>query len=141
MVRGGVEAGPNAVLSFKREGYRKTDFSPRDVWSTLGYPGFWRLAARYWRTGTGEFYRSFNKGAFVCALQRLLPDLRPEDLVPGGSGVRAQAVDANGSLLDDFCIETGPGAIHVLNAPSPAATASLPIGEAIATQARAAFGW
>jgi (S)-2-hydroxyglutarate dehydrogenase len=141
MVRGGVEAGPNAVLSFKREGYRKTDFSARDTWSTFAYPAFWRLAFRYWRTGAGEFYRSFSKSAFVRALQRLLPDLRRDDLVPGGSGVRAQAVDANGNLLDDFCIETGPGAIHVLNAPSPAATASLPIGEAIAAQARGAFGW
>jgi (S)-2-hydroxyglutarate dehydrogenase len=141
MVRGGVEAGPNAVLSFKREGYRKTDFSARDAWRTFAYPAFWRLAFRYWRTGAGEFYRSFNKGAFVRALQRLLPDLRREDLLPGGSGVRAQAVDANGNLLDDFCIETGPGAIHVLNAPSPAATASLPIGETIAAQASDAFGW
>jgi (S)-2-hydroxyglutarate dehydrogenase len=140
MVRGGVEAGPNAVLSFKREGYRKTDFNARDAWSTFAYPAFWRLAFRYWRTGAGEFYRSFNQGAFVHALQRLLPDLRREDLVPGGSGVRAQAVDTNGNLLDDFCIETGPGAIHVLNAPSPAATASLPIGEAIAAQARGMFG-
>lgn len=137
MVHGGVEAGPNAVLSLKREGYGKTDFSPRDAWDTLSYPGFWILASRYWRTGAGEIYRSLNKNAFVRALQRLLPDLRREDLAPGGSGVRAQAVDARGNLLDDFCLETGPGAIHVLNAPSPAATASLPIGEAIATRVRA----
>ena len=141
MIHGGVEAGPNAVLSLKREGYGRADFSPRDAWSTLGFPGFWRLASRYWRTATGEVYRSFSKAAFVRALRRLIPELRQEDLVPGGSGVRAQAVHADGTLLDDFCIEAGPGAIHVLNAPSPAATASLPIGEAIAAQARRAFGW
>lgn len=140
MVRGGVEAGPNAVLSLKREGYRKGDFSARDAWSTFAYTGFWRLAKRYWRTGVGEMYRSFSKDAFVRALQRLLPDLRRDDLRPGGSGVRAQAVDERGSLLDDFCIEVGPGAVHLLNAPSPAATASLVIGEAIAAEARRLFG-
>jgi L-2-hydroxyglutarate oxidase len=140
IVHGGVEAGPNAVLSFKREGYRRTDFDARDAWDTLSYPGFWRLARKYWRTGAGEFYRSFSKAAFVRALQRLLPDLRGEDLHPSGAGVRAQAVDPTGSLVDDFSIQAIGGIIHVLNAPSPAATASLPIGRAIADEARRHFG-
>jgi L-2-hydroxyglutarate oxidase LhgO len=140
MVRGGVEAGPNAVLSLKREGYRKTDFDAVDAWSTLSFPGFWRLAGKYWRTGAGEIYRSIRKGAFVCALQRLLPALREEDLEPGGAGVRAQAIDPSGALLDDFSIQAIDGVFHVLNAPSPAATASLPIGQAIAEQARRYFG-
>jgi (S)-2-hydroxyglutarate dehydrogenase len=140
MIRGGVEAGPNAVLSFKREGYRKTDFDAREAWDTLSYPGFWRLAAQYWRTGAGEFYRSFSKAAFVRALQRLLPDLRMEDLHPSGAGVRAQAIDPRGALVDDFSIQQIGGVVHVLNAPSPAATASLPIGRAIAADARRHFG-
>ncbi len=140
MVRGGVEAGPNAVLSFKREGYRKTDFSPAEAWDTLSYPGFWRLARRYWRTGAGEFYRSFSKAAFVRALQRLVPALRADDLRPSGAGVRAQAIDPHGALVDDFSIQAIGGVIHVLNAPSPAATASLPIGRAIADEARRQFG-
>jgi (S)-2-hydroxyglutarate dehydrogenase len=139
MVRGGVEAGPNAVLSLKREGYRKTDFDARESWDTLAFPGFWKLAAKYWRTGAGEMYRSFSKRAFVHALQRLLPALRDEDLEPGDSGVRAQAVDRNGSLIDDFNIQLAEGAVHVLNAPSPAATASIPIGRAVAEQARRHF--
>ncbi len=141
MVRGGVEAGPNAVLSLKREGYRKTDFDAAEAWDTLSFPGFWRLAAKYWRTGAGEFYRSFSKAAFVRALQRLLPELRSEDLQPGGAGVRAQAIDPGGALVDDFSIQAFDDVIHVLNAPSPAATASLPIGQAIAAQARQHFGW
>ncbi|HET6221280.1 MAG TPA: L-2-hydroxyglutarate oxidase, partial [Dongiaceae bacterium] len=140
MVRGGVEAGPNAVLSFKREGYRKTAFDLRDAWDTLSYRGFWRLARKYWRTGAGEFYRSFSKAAFVRALQRLLPELRMEDLHPSGAGVRAQAIDPFGALVDDFSIQALGGVIHVLNAPSPAATASLPIGRAIADEARRHFG-
>jgi (S)-2-hydroxyglutarate dehydrogenase len=140
MVHGGVEAGPNAVLSFKREGYRKTDFDLREAWDTLSYAGFWRLARKYWRTGAGEFYRSFSKAAFVRALQRLLPDLRAGDLLPSGAGVRAQAIDPFGSLVDDFSIQAIGGVIHVLNAPSPAATASLPIGRAIADEARRHFG-
>ena len=107
MVHGGVEAGPNAVLSFKREGYRKTDFDAREAWDTLSYRGFWRLARKYWRTGAGEFYRSFSKAAFVRALQRLLPDLRMDDLHPSGAGVRAQAIDPSGALVDDF---SHPGA-------------------------------
>ena len=136
MIRGGVEAGPNAVLSFKREGYGKTDFSARELWDTLSFPGFWRLARKYWRTGTGEMYRSFSKRAFVRALQHLLPEVRNEDLQPGGAGVRAQAVDPRGTLVDDFSIQMANHGIHVLNAPSPAATASIPIGEAIAERAR-----
>jgi L-2-hydroxyglutarate oxidase LhgO len=140
MVRGGVEAGPNAVLSFKREGYRKTDFDAREAWDTLSYGGFWRLARKYWRTGAGEFYRSFSKAAFVRALQRLLPELRMDDLHPSGAGVRAQAIDPLGALVDDFSIQALGGVIHVLNAPSPAATASLPIGRAIADEARRHFG-
>jgi L-2-hydroxyglutarate oxidase len=141
MVQGGVEAGPNAVLSFRREGYRKSDFNAREAWDTLSYGGFWRLARKYWRTGAGEFYRSFSKAAFVRALQRLLPDLRMDDLHPSGAGVRAQAIDPTGALVDDFSIQAIGGVIHVLNAPSPAATASLPIGRAIAEEARRQFGW
>lgn len=141
MVGGGVEAGPNAVLALKREGYRKTDLAVREALETLGYAGFRKLAARYWRTGAGEIFRSISKSAFVRALQRLLPELRAADLVPGGSGVRAQAISADGTLLDDFAIETLGGAVHVLNAPSPAATASLPIGRAVAERAAGYFQW
>jgi L-2-hydroxyglutarate oxidase len=140
MIRGGVEAGPNAVLAFKREGYRKLDFDLRDAWDTLGFRGFRRLAARYWRTGAGEMFRSLSKRAFVRALRRLLPDLRDDDVEAAGAGVRAQAVDASGNLIDDFSIEHGEAAIHVLNAPSPAATASLPIGRFIAAEARRRLG-
>ncbi|HMO49636.1 MAG TPA: L-2-hydroxyglutarate oxidase [Kiritimatiellia bacterium] len=139
MIHGGVEAGPNAVLAFQREGYRRTAFSWRDVRAMAGYGGFWRMAGRHWRTGLGEMHRSLSKRAFVHALQRLLPAIREEDLVPGGAGVRAQAVAPDGALLDDFCIEQAPGMIHVLNAPSPAATSSLSIGEAIAAMARTSF--
>jgi L-2-hydroxyglutarate oxidase LhgO len=141
MIHGGVEAGPNAVLAFRREGYRKTDVSPRDLFEMGAFPGFWHMARSYWRTGIGEMVRSFSKRAFVRALQRLLPDLREADLAPGGAGVRAQAVDRQGRLVDDFWIEEGPAAIHVLNAPSPAATASLPIGEEVARRAATHFGW
>ena len=139
MMRGGVEAGPNAVLSLKREGYRKTDLNLRDAWDALTFPGFLRLAARYWRTGFSEMYRAFSKPAFVRALQRLLPELRAEDLVPGEAGVRAQALDTSGALVDDFALQESAGAIHVLNAPSPAATASLLIGETIAARAATSF--
>ncbi|MBI5836525.1 MAG: L-2-hydroxyglutarate oxidase [Candidatus Eisenbacteria bacterium] len=139
MARGGVEAGPNAVLAFKREGYRKTDFNLRDVLEYVRFPGFGRIVSRHWRTGMGEMRRSWDKGAFVGALQRLLPDLRGDDLAPGGSGVRAQAVAPDGRLLDDFEFLDQPRALHVLNAPSPAATASLAIGEAIARKAEVLF--
>lgn len=137
MVGGGVEAGPNAVLAFRREGYRWGDFSLRDTLETLGYRGFRRLARKHWRMGLMEIWRSWSKPAFVRALQRLVPEVRSEDLVPAGAGVRAQALDPEGSLVEDFRIEERPGEIHVLNAPSPAATASLAIGEHIARIARA----
>jgi len=139
-VNGVVEAGPNAVLAFKREGYSKTSLSVRDSLATLSFPGFWKLALNYLPTGLGEFYRSFNKPAFVKALQRLLPDLQGRDLAPGGAGVRAQALSPSGKLVDDFHIVAAPGQIHVLNAPSPAATASIAIGESIAARATEAFG-
>ena len=139
-VSGGVEAGPNAVLALKREGYSKTSFSPRDALATLAYPGFWRLATRYWRMGSGEMWRSWHKAAFVRALQRLLPELQAADLAPGGAGVRAQALAPDGALVDDFAIVARDGMIHVLNAPSPAATASIAIGRHIASLAVREFG-
>lgn len=135
MIHGGVEAGPNAVLAFKREGYLKSDFSFYDTLETFTYPGFWLLAAKYWYTGFGEMYRSASKKAFVKALQKLLPELKKEDVKTSGSGVRAQALTRKGKLLDDFYIEQKEKMIHVLNAPSPAATASLSIGETIADMA------
>lgn len=130
-VPGEVECGPNAVLAFAREGYRKTDVSLRELWIILTYPGFWRLARRYWRTGLGEMWRSLSKRAFVRSLQRLVPDVREEHLYPAPAGVRAQAVAPDGKMLDDFVWIDTPRAVHVLNAPSPAATASLAIGEQI----------
>jgi L-2-hydroxyglutarate oxidase len=138
-ITGEVEAGPNAVLALKREGYRRTSFSLTDAASTFTYPGFWRLARRYWKTGTGEMYRSWNKGAFVRALQLLVPGVERSDLRPGGTGVRAQALDGAGRLVDDFHIVGGERQIHVLNAPSPAATASLAIGRTVAAMAIDAF--
>jgi L-2-hydroxyglutarate oxidase len=139
-VGGGVEAGPNAVLALKREGYRWRDVSLRDLAATASWPGFWRLAARYWRTGAYEVRRSLLKGAFVRDLQRLVPEIRPANLHRAGSGVRAQALDEKGGLVDDFRIVRSERAVHVLNAPSPAATASIPIGEEIAAMAAAALG-
>jgi len=130
-IRGGVEAGPNAVLALKREGYRKGDFSLPDTAATLAFPGFWRMAAKYWQSGLAEFYRSLSKRAFVRALERLLPEIGEADLRPGGAGVRAQAVGRSGRLLDDFEIARDGGVVHVLNVPSPAATASLVIGKRI----------
>jgi L-2-hydroxyglutarate oxidase len=141
MIHGGVEAGPNAVLAFKREGYKKTDIRIRDLADTLGYSGFWKMTARCWQTGMGEVWRSMSKHAFVTALQRLLPELRTEDVKPGGSGVRAQAMDPAGNLLDDFHVVRAPRMIHVLNAPSPAATSSLSIAKAIAGMATEHFEW
>jgi L-2-hydroxyglutarate oxidase len=138
-VTGEVEAGPNAVLALKREGYTRTSFSPRDSWATLAFPGFWRLAGRYMRTGLGEMWRSWNKSAFVRALQELLPEITADDLVAGGAGVRAQALDGAGRLVDDFRIVEAPGQVHVLNAPSPAATASIAIGRAVADLAIKSF--
>ncbi len=139
-VHGEVEAGPNAVLAFAREGYRFSRVNPGELLDTLTYRGFWAMARRYWRTGAYEMYRSLSKAAFVRALQRLVPDLRPEDVVRGGSGVRAQAVSPDGSLVDDFRIVETADAVHVLNAPSPAATASLAIGRHIAALAADRFG-
>lgn len=138
-VQGGVEAGPNAVLALKREGYGKLSFSPRDAAATFFYGGFWRLAGRYWRSGVGEMARSFLKARFVRELQRLVPELKSEDLAAGGAGVRAQAVDAQGALVDDFRMVRAEGAIHVLNVPSPAATASLAIGKRIAQMLEDSF--
>ncbi len=134
-VDGSVEAGPNAVLAFMREGYAKTQIDPRDLWETLAYRGFRRLARRYWRAGLQETIRSFSRARFARDLKRLVPEVEEEDLVPGGAGVRAQAVDPEGNLIDDFAIVRTEGALHVLNAPSPGATASLLIGRAIADMA------
>ena len=139
MIHGGVEAGPNAVLAFRREGYHRLSFALSDAVAILTYGGFWRMAQKYWRTGLGEFYRSFSKAAFVKALQKLMPELRSEDIQPGGAGVRAQAVEPNGALVDDFRIVETDRMIHVLNAPSPAATASLSIGQTIADMAEKNF--
>ena len=140
MINGGVEAGPNAVLALKREGYRWRDFSVYDMLDTVTYSGFAQLAWQYWRTGLSETVRSLNKSSFVKDLQRLVPEIRSADIHHGGSGVRAQAVDRTGKLLDDFCLVSDEGMIHVLNAPSPAATASLAIGKAIAARAGDEFG-
>ena len=138
-IHGEVEAGPNAVLAFAREGYAWKKARPGELLGTLRYRGFWSMARKYWRTGAYEVYRSLSKAAFVKALQRLVPELKPEDVKPGGSGVRAQAVRPDGSLLDDFSIVTSSDAIHVLNAPSPGATASLAIGRHIAGLAGQTF--
>jgi len=132
MVRGGVEAGPNALLTWRREGYRRGSFSPRDAAEILAWPGFWHLAARFWRVGAFEVRRSLLKSLFVRDLQRLVPEIRAEDLQAGGSGVRAQAIDRKGNLVDDFRIVRSERAVHVLNAPSPGGTASMAIGERIA---------
>jgi len=137
-IRAGLHAGPNAVLALKREGYRKRDIDLRDAAEILTFPGFWRMARRYWRTGLAESYRSFSKAAFVRALQRLVPSIRPEDLVPASAGVRAQAMDASGQLLDDFNIVQQDHAVHVRNVPSPAATASLRLAHVITDRAIAA---
>lgn len=132
MIKGGVEAGPNAVLAFKREGYSKKDFSFADISKLISYPGFWKMASRYYKMGFEEFYRSFNKKAFVKALQKLIPSIQEDDIEPGGAGVRAQALEPDGKLVDDFRIIEAQKMVHVLNAPSPAATASLSIGKTIA---------
>jgi L-2-hydroxyglutarate oxidase len=126
-----VECGPNAVLAFAREGHTKTRISPGDLAEVLSNGSFWRLAARHWKTGLGEMHRSWSKAAFTRALQRLLPDITAEDLVPARAGVRAQALGPGGRLLDDFAIERSGPIVNVINAPSPAATASLAIAERI----------
>ncbi|HLO46338.1 MAG TPA: L-2-hydroxyglutarate oxidase [Leadbetterella sp.] len=135
MVDGGVEAGPNAVLAFRREGYKKLSVDFSEFGETLAWPGFRKVAAKYWKTGLGEYYRSFSKSAFTKALQALIPEIEKDDLVLGGSGVRAQACDYDGGLLDDFSIIENKQAINVLNAPSPAATSSLAIGKTVADMA------
>lgn len=132
MAEGGVEAGPNAVLAFSREGYKKSALKVPELLETLSWPGFQLVARKYWRTGIGEYYRSFSKAAFTRALQKLMPEIREEDLKPGGAGVRAQACDRQGGLIDDFLILESPGVVNVCNAPSPAATSSLAIGETVA---------
>jgi len=131
-IDGQVEAGPNAVLAWHREQYGRWSLSPRDVGAMLGFPGFWRMAGRFWRTGLSELGRSWSKSLFVRALQRLVPAVRAADLQWGGCGVRAQAVDRSGRLLDDFHIVEGEASVHLVNAPSPAATASLSIGSQLA---------
>ena len=128
---GGIEAGPNAVLALKREGYSKTSFRFGDVMEYATFPGFWIMAARHWAMSVREYHRSWSKAAFVRDLQQLMPGLKSEDLIPGGAGVRAQALDRNGSLIDDFRFVHTEGMVHVCNAPSPAATASLVIGRCI----------
>lgn len=133
-VGGGVEAGPSAVLAWRREGYRRSDFHWADASAMLGYKGFWWMVGRYWQKGLGELYRSASKPAYLRALQQLLPTLREHDLTPGGSGVRAQVVLPNGKLLDDFCVLRDGPFLHVMNVPSPAATASLQIGRHLAQQ-------
>jgi (S)-2-hydroxyglutarate dehydrogenase len=135
-IQGGVDAGPNAVLALKREGYKRTDFNLKDLAGTLTYPGFWHMAGKYWRDGASEFYRSLSKKAFVKALQQLVPEIVSSDLVADGSGVRAQAVRPDGSLVDDFHFVQADRMLHVWNVPSPAATASLPIGRHLAEMAR-----
>jgi L-2-hydroxyglutarate oxidase len=131
LVHGGIEAGPNAVLALAREGYRKTDLKVADLWDALTFSGLWRFLAKHKRMSWNELRRSFSRRLFCESLQRLVPELRESDLAPGGAGVRAQAMSPDGSLLQDFCLLNRPRALHVLNAPSPAATASLAIGEEI----------
>jgi L-2-hydroxyglutarate oxidase LhgO len=139
-ITGKVDAGPNAILALAREGYRHTDISVRDLVSSIAFPGFWRMARQHWRNGLDEWHRSLSKPAFVRALQRLLPEIGENDLIPGGSGVRAQALKPDGSLVDDFQFVPSGKVLHVLNVPSPAATASLMIGKAIVDTAAANLG-
>lgn len=139
MIHGGVEAGPNAILAFKREGYGRFSFSPRDVFDMVSFEGLWLLIAKHWQMGLGEWHRSFSKRAFVAGLQKLIPEITGTDLKRAGCGVRAQAVERDGSLVDDFRIIDDHRFIHVLNAPSPAATASIAIGQHIAELATRRF--
>jgi L-2-hydroxyglutarate oxidase LhgO len=138
-MNGEVWLGPNAVLAFAREGYRRLDINMRDLAEALGYQGFRRLALKYWRVGLAEMYRDFSKAAFLKDLQRHMPDLSSSDLLPGPAGVRAQALAPNGTLVDDFVVNQEGGALHVRNAPSPAATSSLAIAEMIADSASKNF--
>jgi len=139
MINGGVEAGPNAVLALKREGYTLMDFSVRDMSEMFTYGGFWKMAAKHYKMELYELYRSFSKKAFVKALNKLIPSITEDDIIRSGAGVRAQALDKNGKLIDDFFIKETKRNLHVLNAPSPAATASLSIGEYISGKALAKF--
>jgi L-2-hydroxyglutarate oxidase LhgO len=134
-IGGAVEAGPNAVLAMAREGYSRSSFDTGDAIGIAGWPGFWRMAGRHWRTALAEQARSLSRAAFARACARLVPEVRAQDLAPGGAGVRAQAVRRDGALLDDFAIAEAERMVHVINAPSPAATASLAIGEEIASRA------
>jgi L-2-hydroxyglutarate oxidase LhgO len=137
---GSIWLGPNAVLAFAREGYSFWTINPPELMDSLTYPGFFKLATKYWRTGMGEMYRDLVRGAYVKALQRYVPELQPEDCLPGPAGVRAQAMAADGSLVDDFVFEGSEGIVHVRNAPSPAATSSLAIGKYIVDDAEQRFG-
>ena len=139
MVDSTIHAGPNAVLSFKREGYEKTDFDLQDFLEVMSYPGFWKLAGKHWDMGMGEMIRSWNKAAFVRSLQRLIPEVQSQDLIPTHAGVRAQALKPDGKLVDDFLIVKGDNTLHVCNAPSPAATSSLEIGKEIASQVEISY--
>lgn len=132
MIKGGIEAGPNAVFAFKREGYSKWHVDWSELTESITYPGFRKIAGKYWQTGLGEIWRSYNKSAFVNALQKLLPEIKSKDLKTGGAGVRAQALKPDGSLVDDFLIREEKNMVHVINAPSPAATSCLSIGETVA---------
>lgn len=134
-IHGGVEAGPNAVFAFQREGYKRSQIRAGETWESLSWPGFQKVIKQYWKTGVGEMYRSFSKQAFTKALQKLIPEIQSKHMKPGGAGVRAQACDRNGGLVDDFVIVKDKGLVHVLNAPSPAATSSLSIGDHVADQA------
>lgn len=139
MIDGGVECGPNAVLAFAREGYKKSDINLKDLAETLAYPGFLRLAAKHWRMGAGEMWRSFSKAAFVQALQRLMPELKSAHLTPARAGVRAQAISLDGGMVDDFVIQSNENIINVGNAPSPAATSSLNVAKIIVERLTAAL--
>lgn len=134
MATGGVECGPNAVFAFNREGYKKTSFNLQDTIETVNFPGFWKLAGKHWKQGIDEYYRSFSKRAFLENLQKLIPSISIDDIKPSPSGVRAMALKNNGEILDDFWFEKRPGQVHVLNAPSPAATAGLAIGDQIVSE-------
>ncbi|MGH7755002.1 MAG: L-2-hydroxyglutarate oxidase [Vulcanimicrobiaceae bacterium] len=137
---GSIWLGPNAVLAFAREGYSFFEINPPELWDALTYPGFFKLASKYWKTGAGEMYRDLVRSAYVGALQRYLPDLQADDCLPGPSGVRAQAMAPDGSLVDDFVFGAAEGVLHVRNAPSPAATSSLAIGTYIVDEAERRFG-
>jgi L-2-hydroxyglutarate oxidase LhgO len=140
-INGSVDAGPNAVFAFQREGYRCNDFNVRDMASSIVFPGLWRMAAQHWRSGVEEFRRSFSKPAFVRALGRLVPEVKEKDLVPGASGVRAQALKRDGTLVDDFYFVASKKMLQVLNVPSPAATASIAIGRSIVDTASKNWAW